>query len=46
MGLLFGSKLAEAGNDVTMVDIVPGVIDKINESGIHIKLVTMTKWCM
>lgn len=37
MGLLFGSKLAKAGNDVTMVDVVPAVIDKINQQGIHLE---------
>lgn len=37
MGLLFGSKLADAGNDVTMVDVVPAVIEKLNKSGIQLK---------
>lgn len=37
MGLLFGSKLAQAGNDVTMVDVVPDVIRHINEEGIHLE---------
>ena len=37
MGLLFGAKLAQAGNDVTMVDVVPVVIERINTQGIHLK---------
>ncbi len=34
MGTLFGARLALAGNDVTMIDVVPQVIDAINENGI------------
>ncbi len=34
MGTLFGARLAQAGNDVTMIDVVPQVIDAINERGI------------
>lgn len=37
MGLLFGAKLAQSGNDVTMVDVVPAVIDRINQQGIHLE---------
>lgn len=37
MGLLFGAKLAQAGNDVTMVDVVPAVIDRLNQEGIHLE---------
>lgn len=34
MGTLFGGRLAMAGNDVTMVDVVPAVLDAINRDGI------------
>ena len=34
MGTLFGARLALARNDVTMIDVVPQVIDAINERGI------------
>lgn len=34
MGTLFGGRLAMAGNDVTMVDVVPAVLDAINQDGI------------
>ena len=34
MGTLFGAHLAQAGNDVTMIDVVPQVIDAINTRGI------------
>lgn len=37
MGLLFGAKIAEAGNDVTMIDVVPAVIEKLNKDGIHLQ---------
>ena len=37
MGLLFGSKLAEAGNDVTMIDVVPAVLETLNADGIHLE---------
>lgn len=30
MGTLYGGKLAMAGNDVTMVDVVPAVLDAID----------------
>ena len=36
MGILFGGKLAETGNDITMIDVVPAVIDSINQNGIII----------
>ena len=32
MGTLFGGKLAMAGNEVTMVDVVPVVLDTINKA--------------
>ncbi len=34
MGTLFGGRLAQAGNDVTMVDVNPSVIDAISSRGI------------
>ncbi len=34
MGTLFGGRLAQAGNDVTMVDVNPSVIGSINARGI------------
>jgi 2-dehydropantoate 2-reductase len=34
MGTLFGGRLAQAGNNVTMVDVNPSVIDSINARGI------------
>ncbi|MBR6950340.1 MAG: 2-dehydropantoate 2-reductase [Oscillospiraceae bacterium] len=34
MGTLFGAHLALAGNEVTMIDVVPEVIEAINERGI------------
>lgn len=34
MGMLFGAKLQLAGNDVTMVDVVPTVLDAISANGI------------
>lgn len=34
MGTLFGGKLAMAGNDVTMVDVVPAVLEAISANGI------------
>lgn len=36
MGMLFGGRLAQKGNDVTMVDVVPTVVDKLNKDGIII----------
>lgn len=37
MGLLFGAKLAEAGNDVTMIDVVPAILERLNAEGIHLE---------
>lgn len=37
MGTLFGGKLAMAGNDVTMIDVIPAVIDAINQNGIQLE---------
>jgi 2-dehydropantoate 2-reductase len=37
MGLLFGAKLAEAGNDVTMIDVVPEVLEELRANGIHLE---------
>ncbi len=34
MGTLFGARLAMAGNEVTMIDVAPQVIDAINGHGI------------
>ena len=34
MGTLFGGKLAMAGNQVTMVDVVPAVLEAISRNGI------------
>lgn len=34
MGTLFGGRLAQAGNDVTMIDVNPSVIGSINARGI------------
>ncbi|HHW94344.1 MAG TPA: 2-dehydropantoate 2-reductase [Mogibacterium sp.] len=36
MGLLFGTKLALSGKEVTMVDVVPDVIEAINKNGISL----------
>lgn len=36
MGVLFGGKLAASGEDVTMVDVVPEVLDAINSTGLVI----------
>ena len=37
MGTLFGGKLAMSGNDVTMVDVVPAVLETINRDGIELE---------
>ena len=37
MGTLFGGRLAMAGNDVTMVDVVPAVLETINRDGIELE---------
>ncbi|MCD8098895.1 MAG: 2-dehydropantoate 2-reductase [Lachnospiraceae bacterium] len=34
MGTLYGGKLAMAGNDVTMIDVVPAVLEAIQQNGI------------
>lgn len=34
MGTLFGGRLAQAGNSVTLVDVSPAVIDAVNSNGI------------
>lgn len=36
MGLLFGGRLALKGNDVTMIDVVPSVIEKLNKDGLQL----------
>lgn len=36
MGMLFGGRLAEAGNQVTMIDVVPAVLEAINANGISL----------
>ncbi|GAB3066679.1 ketopantoate reductase family protein [Virgibacillus ainsalahensis] len=37
MGMLFGGKLALHGYDTTMVDVVPAVIEKINNLGLYLE---------
>jgi 2-dehydropantoate 2-reductase len=37
MGMLFGGRLAQAGNDVTMVDVVPELLDTLNKNGISLQ---------
>lgn len=37
MGTLFGGRLAMAGNDVTMIDVVPAVLETINRDGIELE---------
>lgn len=37
MGTLFGGRLAMAGNDVTMIDVVPAVLDALNDNGISLE---------
>ena len=37
MGTLFGGRLAMAGNDVTMVDVVPAVLEAMNKDGIELE---------
>ena len=37
MGTLFGGKLAMAGNEVTMIDVVPVVLETINRDGIELE---------
>ena len=34
MGMLFGGRMAQIGNEVTMIDVVPEVVDKLNKDGI------------
>ena len=34
MGTLFGGRLAQAGNDVTMVDVSSAVLEEIQKDGI------------
>ena len=36
MGMLFGGRLAKAGNQVTMVDVVPAVLEALNTNGIQL----------
>lgn len=36
MGVLFGGRLAAAGEEVTMVDVVPAVLEAINNNGLVI----------
>lgn len=40
MGLLFGAKLSLNGNDVTMIDVVPDVIEKLKNKGIFLEFGT------
>ena len=37
MGCLYGGKLAEAGYDVTLIDVWKDHIDAINKRGLHIE---------
>ncbi|MBP1971708.1 2-dehydropantoate 2-reductase [Virgibacillus natechei] len=37
MGMLFGSRLALHGYDITMVDVVPAVIEKLNNQGLYLE---------
>lgn len=37
MGTLFGGKLAMAGNEVTMIDVVPAVLETIRKDGIELE---------
>lgn len=37
MGTLFGGKLAMAGNEVTMIDVVPAVLEALNRDGIEME---------
>ncbi len=37
MGMLYGAKLKQSGNDVIMVDVVPAIIDKLNKDGIYLE---------
>ena len=38
MGTLFGGRLAQAGNDVTMVDVNPSASGSINARGIILEV--------
>ena len=35
MGGAFGARLAEAGNDVLLVDVAPSVVASVEEHGLH-----------
>jgi 2-dehydropantoate 2-reductase len=37
MGMLFGGRLALNGYDITMVDVVPAVIEKLNNQGLYVE---------
>ncbi|KAA9023794.1 ketopantoate reductase family protein [Niallia endozanthoxylica] len=37
MGMLFGGRLALQGYDITMVDVAPAVIEKLNNEGLHLE---------
>lgn len=37
MGSLYGGYLAKAGQDVTMIDVVPAVVDTLNNDGLRIE---------
>ena len=37
MGSLFGARLAQLGHEVTMVDVVPAVIEAINKNGLTVE---------
>jgi 2-dehydropantoate 2-reductase len=37
MGMLFGGRLALKEHDVTMIDVIPSVIEKLNRDGLHLE---------
>ena len=37
MGMLFGGRLSLRGYDITMVDVVPAVIEKLNNQGLYLE---------
>lgn len=37
MGMLFGGRLALKGNDVTMIDVVPDIVNELNRNGLYIE---------
>jgi 2-dehydropantoate 2-reductase len=37
MGAVFGGRLAQAGNEITLVDVSPGAVDTINRQGLTVE---------